>query len=285
MPYQAAKAVAATFCYDIRWALTPVFGNNFPSMCLPPGDPNFGKFLIDPAIVQYCTSETKRFRMEGASYRVLTSKLLSPVETPKMYFGSPSWKPKAMKKRGTRPADIESEGGYGTDTEKNDRFAFSPHISPQWTHLNRPLSPSSLSPHVSPRSQWTALNRGRSPATPSTMTYSAISSPVKAQAFPLLQMPTPTPEDYSNEQFRGKRTHSKVAYNDACDEDTAMRPQTAGVVDSGHGGDEGGEEVTSTRTQSDVEAAELLLSLGGGGGGGSSMLSPPTKRTRRGSTI
>jgi hypothetical protein len=99
-----------------------------------------------------------------------------------------------------------------------------------------------------------------------------------------LQMPTPTPEDYSNEQFRGKRTHSKVAYNDACDEDTAMRPQTAGVVDSGHGGDEGGEEVASTRTQSDVEAAELLLSLGGGGGG-SSMLSPPTKRTRRGSTI
>jgi hypothetical protein len=282
MPYQAAKAVAATFCYDIRWALTPVFGNDFPSMCLLPKDPNFGKFLIDPTIVQYCTTETNRFRMEGTSYRVSTSKLLSPMETPKMQFGSPSWKPKAMKQRGTRPADIESESGYGTDSEKNDTFAFSPHISPQWTHLNRPLSPSSLSPHVSPRSQWTSLNRTRSPTTPSTtLNFSALSSPVKPQAVPSLQMPTPTPEDHRNVQFRTKRTHSKVAFGDTCDEDTTVRPQTACAVDSGHGSFKDGKEVTNTRTQNDVEMAELLLSLGGG----RSMLLPPTKRTRRGSTM
>jgi hypothetical protein len=284
MPYQAAKAVTATFCYDIRWALTPVFGNDFPSTCLSPKDPNFGKFLIDPAIVQFCTSETNRFRMEGASYRVSTSNLLSPVKTPKMHFESPSWKPKTMKQRRTRPADIESENGYGLDGEKNDRFAFSPHISPQWTHLNKPLSPSSLSPHVSPRSQWTTLNRGRTPATPSTMTYSALSSPVRSQAFPLLQMPTPTPEDHSNEQFRVKRTHSKVAYSDARDEDTALRPQTAGAVDRGHGDIEEREEDANTRKRCDIEVAELLLSLGGDGSG-NSMLLPPTKRTRRGSTM
>jgi hypothetical protein len=281
MPYQAAKAMAATFCYDIRWALTPVFGNNFPSMCLTPKDPSFGKFVVDPAIVQYCTAETNRFRVEGTSYRVATSKLLSPYETPRMHFDSPSWKPKAMKQRGTRPADIDGESGYGTHAEEYDKFDFSPHISPQWTHLNRPLSPSSLSPQVSPRSQWTALNRTRSsPATPSTMS-STLSSPVKARALPLLQLPTPAPEDHCTEQFRTKRTRSKVLFSDACDEDTHVRPQTAGAVNSGHGGLEDGEEAVITLTRSDIEAAELLLLLSGG----SSMLMPPTKRTRRGSTM
>jgi hypothetical protein len=282
MPYQAAKALAATFCYDIRWALTPIFGNNFPSMCLAPKDPSFGKFLIDPAIVRYCTAETNRFRMDGASYRVMTSKLQSPFETPKMRFESPSWKPKAMEQRGTQPADVNSESEYGTDSQKYDKFAFSPHISPQWTHLNRPLSPKSLSPQVSPRSQWTALNRTRSPpATPSTMS-SALSSPVKAQALPLLQMPTPTPEDNCTEQFRTKRTHSKVAFNDACDVDTRVRPQTASAINSGYGGLEDGEKVVNAHTKNEIEAAGLLLSLGAGG---SSMLLPPTKRTRRGSTM
>jgi hypothetical protein len=137
---------------------------------------------------------------------------------------------------------------------------------------------------VSPRSQWTTLNRGRTPATPSTMTYSALSSPVKPQAFPFLQMSTPTPEDHNNEQFRVKRTHSRVAHSDARDEDTAVRPQTAGAVDRGHGDIEEGEETANTRTQCDVEVAKLLLSLGGGGDG-NSMLLPPTKRRRRGSTM
>src|SRR4051812_43654571 len=117
MPYQAARAIAATFCYEIRWALTPVFGNDFPSMCLSPKDPNFAKFLIDSAIVRYCATETNRFKVEGASYRLSTSHLLSPIETPKMRFDSPTWKPKGMEERRAWPADLES--GYGTDMEKN----------------------------------------------------------------------------------------------------------------------------------------------------------------------
>jgi hypothetical protein len=89
MPYQAAKAIASTFCYNIRWALTPVFGNDFPSTCLPPNNPNYAKFLIDRDIVQECTDETDRFRVEGASYRVAGAKLSTESHTPRLQFGCP----------------------------------------------------------------------------------------------------------------------------------------------------------------------------------------------------
>jgi hypothetical protein len=307
MPYQAAKAIAATFCYDIRWALTPVFGNDFPSMCLSKQDPNYAKFLIDPAIVRYCTEETNRFRTEGASYRILASQLPSPMETPKLQFDSPTWTPKATRQRRARPAAIES--GYVTDNGKNDKVMFSPQESPGWAHLNRPLSPSSLSPHVSPRSQWTALNASSLPVTPSTISMSTLGSPFEAQTFPRpptetlphinllahprLQIQTDTPDEQCNEYLRAKRTHSKVSINDVGDgkESTVTRPQTssAAIVDQVSRPSVDNME-GSNYTQTDFELAELLLKLqkndgGGGGSSGKILLPPPTKRTRRGSTM
>jgi hypothetical protein len=280
MPYQAARAIAATFCYEIRWALTPVFGNDFPSMCLSPKDPSFAKFHIDPAVVRYCAAETNRFKAEGASYRLSSSLLLSPMKTPKMSFDSPTWKPKANKTRRARPADIES--GYGTEMDKND-CAFSPHVSPGWTHLNRLLSPASLSPQVSPRSQWITLKGSSIPATPSTVNFSTMTSPVETCARPRLQISTLRSDEHSNEQFRTKRTHSKVAFSDAWEEERQpVRPQTAGAVQSS-GALEAEDDEDIARSQTEIEAAELLLSLGVGGGG--KMLLPPTKRTRRGSTM
>ncbi|KAF2830688.1 hypothetical protein CC86DRAFT_316193, partial [Ophiobolus disseminans] len=257
MPYQAAKAVAATFCYDIRWALTPVFGNDFPSMCLHPKDPSFAKFLIDPAIVQYCTSETGRFRTDGMSYRLSESNVL-PVDSPKTQLGSPPWNSRVSKQRRARPADVES--GYGTDTDQSDKWAFSTQVSP--------------------RSRWTPVNRSLSPCSPRTTNSSAMSSPIGTKTLPLIQMPTSAPRVYYNDHFRTKRTHSKVAYSDTCEEEIMARPQTAGTFSSnvetvsqgaGYGG----------HTPSEIDTAQLLLSLGAG----EKALLPPTKRTRRGSTM
>jgi hypothetical protein len=36
MPYEAARAMAATFCWRIRYALTPLFGTEFPAMTYDP---------------------------------------------------------------------------------------------------------------------------------------------------------------------------------------------------------------------------------------------------------
>jgi hypothetical protein len=46
IPYLAAKHIAATFCYRIRHALTPVFGLDFIDLCVPPSDPRFGSKSI-----------------------------------------------------------------------------------------------------------------------------------------------------------------------------------------------------------------------------------------------
>ncbi|ETN41083.1 uncharacterized protein HMPREF1541_03018 [Cyphellophora europaea CBS 101466] len=62
IPYAAAKAIAATFCYSIRYALTPVFGIDFIDLCVEPMDPRFGCMLIDQAITEQCRAEAARFK-------------------------------------------------------------------------------------------------------------------------------------------------------------------------------------------------------------------------------
>ncbi|OQE17828.1 hypothetical protein PENFLA_c023G05233 [Penicillium flavigenum] len=63
MPYEAAKAMAATFCWRIRYALTPLFGTEFPAMCIPPTDrKTHGRMVIPPEIVQRATNLSNYYR-------------------------------------------------------------------------------------------------------------------------------------------------------------------------------------------------------------------------------
>ncbi|KAH6895424.1 hypothetical protein B0T10DRAFT_215968 [Thelonectria olida] len=59
MPYQCARAVCATFCYHIAGALIPLFGPTFPSECIPPETPEFGRMVIDPQLVIEATREAE----------------------------------------------------------------------------------------------------------------------------------------------------------------------------------------------------------------------------------
>jgi hypothetical protein len=280
MPYQAAKAVAATFCYHIRWALTPVFGNDFPSMCLTPKAPTFAKFYIDPAIVQYCTSETDRFRTEGATYRISTTDAYSPTEKSKLELASPPWEIQALKQGDAQPIDLT--GIYEIETNYNDKCTSSPEVSPldPWTPMTTSLSPRSFSPHVSPRSHWTFLNRPLSPLTPTTTTSSATCSPTKTHALPLIREASPISDEQCSEQFRTKRSHSKIMLSEYGDEQTMTRSQTAGAVNSDSVLDVDSVSNASF-TSSDIGAAEILLLLSSG----CRTSLPPTKRTRRGSTM
>ena len=54
MPFEAAKALAAKFCYRIRYALTVIFGPDFPDACLPEDHENFGQYAIEPEIIAKC---------------------------------------------------------------------------------------------------------------------------------------------------------------------------------------------------------------------------------------
>ncbi|KAG0137962.1 hypothetical protein HOY82DRAFT_666850 [Tuber indicum] len=58
IPYEAAKALAAKFCYRIRYALTIIFGDSFPDQCLPEHHPEFGKYQIDAKIISACCEKS-----------------------------------------------------------------------------------------------------------------------------------------------------------------------------------------------------------------------------------
>ncbi|KAJ5823703.1 hypothetical protein N7447_006043 [Penicillium robsamsonii] len=63
MPYEAARAMATTFCWRIRYALTPLFGTDFPAMCIPPTDrKSHGRMVIPSEIVQRATDTSNYYR-------------------------------------------------------------------------------------------------------------------------------------------------------------------------------------------------------------------------------
>lgn len=136
MPYEAAKAVAATFAYEIRFALTPVFGKNFTTMCTRPGDPNFENFKIARRIISSCTKEAKQWRDiddRPSDYKSPTPE--SAISSPE----KPLTSPRIFGGKLTKLMEVES--GYGTDTD-SDKYYASPDSQPKsyigdWTPRNR----------------------------------------------------------------------------------------------------------------------------------------------------
>ena len=134
MPFEAAKAVAATFCYHIRYALTPVFGLDFLKLCIKPGEEGFGHMVIDANLVRKCT-------VEATEYRAMSREgsLVSSPSTPEA--ASPSitkWTAKSLRPKQARP--LESESGYYTDTDRSDQCNSSPHTTFDWTASDAPRS-------------------------------------------------------------------------------------------------------------------------------------------------
>lgn len=87
MPYEAAKAVAATFCWDIRHVLTPLFGTGFPSLCVPPADQaHFGRMIIDPTIVRRATETANYYRSLELQSQTLSGDLQNESTTSPSYL-------------------------------------------------------------------------------------------------------------------------------------------------------------------------------------------------------
>ena len=142
MPFEAAKAVAATFCWNIRYALTPVFGTDFPSQCIQPGSDRFGEMVIDCNITRRCTEEAKAYHsMEALASSRAASLMRSPL-TP----DSPTYPRhvKQLRAKGLRLGGKVSSG-YSTDADSDDHYTLVPSM-----------------PHLPYRNTWTPANIPRS---------------------------------------------------------------------------------------------------------------------------
>ncbi|KAI9719724.1 MAG: hypothetical protein M1812_003212 [Candelaria pacifica] len=159
MPYASALAIAATFCHSIRHALTPLFGPSFPSLCIPPDDPRFGRMIIDRSIVRSCTEEALHFKSLEENE---PSKTHASPNDPKDFLTTNNdadtrWKTRLLRPK-VKASDIES--GYGTDTDqdRNDEKNF------------QSLSPSSkYDTPIMTTSQWTCTNTPSSSSSPSSL--------------------------------------------------------------------------------------------------------------------
>lgn len=119
MPFEAARAVTATFCYRIRYVLTPIFGLDFPAQCIPPGAPGYDSMQIAPKIIGNCMKPATNY------YDVPREPQSgSRPETP-LSAGVGCWTPANARSKVLRT--FGSESGYGTDdTECSDMYLCSP---------------------------------------------------------------------------------------------------------------------------------------------------------------
>ncbi|KAL1966207.1 hypothetical protein VTN77DRAFT_4759 [Rasamsonia byssochlamydoides] len=134
MPFEAAKAVAATFCWRIRYALTPLFGRDFPAMCIPPQGAQFGKMVIDPAIVRRATESANYYRVLELQSKLASSPATSTGRpalsraatgsTATTYDPPPPRKKILSRSPNNRPEAVGLKRVDDTDSEANDAYSY-----------------------------------------------------------------------------------------------------------------------------------------------------------------
>lgn len=129
MPFEAAKAIAATFCYNIRYALIPLFGPSFAPMCIKPSGEGFGQMLIDPELISRCTQEARHYRDLASREKFQASRSTTPDSTPT----TPSLWSRHIKSRGQQ---ANSESTYSSDQEGSESYLPSPQSTTKWTPAN-----------------------------------------------------------------------------------------------------------------------------------------------------
>ncbi|EFR00480.1 hypothetical protein MGYG_03482 [Nannizzia gypsea CBS 118893] len=148
MPFEAAKAVAATFCWKIRYALTPLFGVDFLSECIKPTDEMFGRMIIDPAVIRAATITAHHHRnleLQKTSHNRLSSSNMSylPLKSRPEHFSVKSLRCKSQ----DSSLDDEKAAIFDNRDQSShrgssyyDHQAYSPSLLPNsgWTPANTP---------------------------------------------------------------------------------------------------------------------------------------------------
>ncbi|EME46120.1 hypothetical protein DOTSEDRAFT_51684 [Dothistroma septosporum NZE10] len=184
MPYACARAICLTFCYNIRWALSPIFGPSFIKECLPPENSGFARFKIDAEVIRCATLEAEGWKNSVASQ----------TSTP-MISGTGQQIPRSA------PVDPVLNTHLQLWQRRPDFMVGSPFDSDvghsvhhNYTYMPPPFE----SPELSPRSQqqaievvpaWTSINRSQHDEPPPP----PHSAPIRSLASSLLAEPRHSP--------------------------------------------------------------------------------------------
>ena len=156
MPYKCAHALCASFCWNIRWVLTPLFGPSFLRDCLPPSHPGYQSFKVDREAIRIC-----RLEISDASRIGTPMSGIDPFQPRNAPRSVPQRK--QLPTRKARPSAVvtdSSEDSMSTaSSTSNDSMGDDAYSTP----LDSPLlSPKSYTPL-----SWTSINRGTpSPVAP-----------------------------------------------------------------------------------------------------------------------
>ncbi|KAG2417953.1 hypothetical protein HFD88_001052 [Aspergillus terreus] len=216
IPFEAAKAVAATFCWRIRYALTPIFGLDFPSQCIHPQDRTrrFGQMLIDPGIVKTAT-ETATF------YRHLALRSAPNPPAPALTLPPPSIRP--LKGAYDRPSPIEDEAHRRRALIPR---GYSHSHSHRAQHRHHGSYADSVGGYGSSSEFSTAESYCVSPSSPFRNTFTPVNTPRSSEAVcsrvssPRLALPAaanvrvPSPTDEGSDEESGSSSSSSSLYSE-----------------------------------------------------------------------
>ncbi|KAK4503434.1 hypothetical protein PRZ48_004349 [Zasmidium cellare] len=194
VPYKCARALCLTFCYPIRWALTPVFGPSFIKECLSPDHAGYGRFKIDPEVVRMSAMEQEGWRGDIVSRDPTPAYPQAPQEIPR---SAPTHQHAAHNKpqfkQGSPFSDAASDRNYIYSSPMTDSPGLSPKSkhrsllpvqSPTWTSINRsgydsPMldsPPTPLSGHLLPRPDFSPHTSWRAAEPPTNTHYTRLST-------------------------------------------------------------------------------------------------------------
>jgi hypothetical protein len=154
-----------TFCWEIRWVLTPVFGPSFVTECLAPGDPNYKRWKIDNNIVRRDGLQAEGWRLQasrsvtpaspaGATYTAPNIPMYQPPTSTPTSYPSQAARPQRERpvfKEGSpfSPGAASSHRGRALNLDTDDSD-ISPKSSPArtypggWTSIDQRATPPSV---------------------------------------------------------------------------------------------------------------------------------------------
>ncbi|KAK6000738.1 hypothetical protein QM012_003463 [Aureobasidium pullulans] len=257
MPYGCARAVCATFCWHLRWALTPIFGPSFIRDCLPPNHPGFARFMIESDVVRACAREAEGWRagMSTNQYNIASGSTISapaaliPRSEPMQLS-----EPKRLRARPTRPR-VDTTAVLGSPFHSDDEAAAVIADAPR-TRRTIPDSPS-VSPKtcISPEAHWSAVNdfQENDNGTPTPCVSHDNAAKLPADMQNLLVTPTSASGHNVPSQAAGTRKRRRSSNMAPVSSSPASSLTTSPTTDSGSDGEDP-EYVASSSDKEDDES-------------------------------